>query len=54
MAVKRQDLENLVYRTKRIGKPVVEDANLNVTEAEKNSANTIVSNFLSYVLAKHS
>ena len=53
MAVKREDLENLIYRTKRIGTPVV-DTKRAVSETEKNSANSIVSSFLSYVLAKHS
>ena len=53
MAVKREELENLIYRTRRIGTSVV-DTPRAVSETEKNSANSIVSNFLSYVLTKHS
>jgi len=53
MAIKRSDLESLVYRTKRVGQPAYTQKR-DITETEKNSANTIISNFLSYVLTKHS
>lgn len=52
MAVKRQDIESIIYRKKDVGeKPQNPRA---VSDTEKNSANSIVSNLMGYILSAHS
>lgn len=52
MAVKKQDLETILYRKKNVGE--IHSTPRVVTDVEKNSANSIVSNLMGYILAAHS
>lgn len=53
MALKKQDIDSLVYRKRDVGSKSVSSPRV-VTDTEKNSANSIVSNLMGYIVTAHS
>jgi hypothetical protein len=54
MAINKSDIPGLTYRVKNIGDPAYTGTKRVASNAEKTEISTILSNFLSAVIAKHS
>lgn len=52
MPITEQDIENIVYRKRTIGK--TKSNPRAITDSELNECNNIISNLMDYILTKHS
>jgi|TARA_R110000851_G_scaffold2472_5_gene9799 hypothetical protein len=54
MAISKSDISSITYRSKTVGSKPDGVSITPPTDAEKASANTIISNLMGFILAKHS